>query len=59
MNDTPNWHKSAYSHGDNDDCVEVATNQPKVLFRDTKVSQSPVIEVTRSAWSAFLDIVTK
>ncbi|MGD3106820.1 DUF397 domain-containing protein [Streptomyces sp. YGL11-2] len=54
-----NWHKSSYSGGGDNDCVEVADNQPRVLVRDSKVNQGPVIAVTRSAWSAFVDIVAK
>ncbi|MFF4606376.1 DUF397 domain-containing protein [Streptomyces sp. NPDC001339] len=50
----PNWHKSSYSGGSNDSCVEVADNQPRILVRDTKLSNSPVVKVTPSAWSAFI-----
>ncbi|GGU83061.1 hypothetical protein GCM10010211_56280 [Streptomyces albospinus] len=55
----PNWHKSSYSGGVGNDCVEVADNQPHVLIRDSKLSDGPVVEMTRSAWSAFIGTVAK
>ncbi|MEV0126383.1 DUF397 domain-containing protein [Streptomyces sp. NPDC050703] len=52
---TPNWHKSTYS-GDNDNCVEAATNQPAVaMIRDTKHhGAGPVITVGAAAWGVFV-----
>jgi hypothetical protein len=54
-----NWHKSSYSGGDGDDCIEVADNAPgRTLFRDTKLAaDSLVITVTDRAWSTFLTFV--
>ncbi|MGW7412637.1 DUF397 domain-containing protein [Streptomyces sp. NPDC054863] len=59
MSKVPNWHKSSYSGGDNDDCVEVADNIPGLTqFRDTKLADaSPVITVTDHAWNTFLTLV--
>ncbi|NJQ06153.1 DUF397 domain-containing protein [Streptomyces lonarensis] len=50
----PNWRTSSYSgHGDNN-CVEVADNQPAVLVRDTKqAGAGPVIAFSPEAWSRF------
>ncbi|WP_063772693.1 DUF397 domain-containing protein [Streptomyces sp. CT34] len=59
MSEIPNWHKSSYSSGNTNDCVEIADNQPRVLVRDTKLNPSPVVAVTRSAWSAFIGTVTE
>jgi hypothetical protein len=54
-----NWHKSSYSGGDGNDCVEVADNLPGLtLLRDTKLADAgPVITVTHDAWNAFLTLV--
>ncbi|MEU5301770.1 DUF397 domain-containing protein [Streptomyces noursei] len=53
----PNWHKSSYSSGNPDNCVEVADNDPAaVLVRDTKqAGRGPVLTVSPTAWSAFAD----
>ncbi|MFE0193599.1 DUF397 domain-containing protein [Streptomyces sp. NPDC058989] len=53
----PNWHKSSYSGGGSNDCVEVADNDPAaVLVRDTKnEGRGPVLTVTPEAWSSFVD----
>ncbi|KQX59424.1 MULTISPECIES: DUF397 domain-containing protein [unclassified Streptomyces] len=48
----PNWHKSTYS-GDNDNCIEVADNLPRVRVRDTKDHAQGELTVTPAAWSAF------
>ncbi|MEV8015676.1 DUF397 domain-containing protein [Streptomyces sp. NPDC086554] len=51
----PNWHKSTYS-GDNDNCVEVADNDPTtVMVRDTKRNETgPVLTFGAPAWGAFV-----
>ncbi|MFI0983422.1 DUF397 domain-containing protein [Streptomyces sp. NPDC021093] len=51
-----NWHKSSYSGGTGNDCVEVADNTPgHTMFRDTKLADdSPVITVDDSTWNTFL-----
>jgi hypothetical protein len=56
---TLNWHKSSYSSGGSNDCVEVADNTPDLThFRDTKLADTgPVITVTYDAWNAFLTLV--
>ncbi|MFC9883134.1 DUF397 domain-containing protein [Streptomyces libani] len=54
MNETPNWHKSSYSGGGDNDCVEVADNQLKVMVRDTKqAGLGPVLAISPAAWSEF------
>ncbi|MER6097722.1 DUF397 domain-containing protein [Streptomyces sp. NPDC001728] len=50
---SPNWHKSTYSGNDNDACIEVADNLPRVLVRDTKDHSKGELTVTPAAWSAF------
>ncbi|WP_432144036.1 DUF397 domain-containing protein [Streptomyces sp. bgisy084] len=55
MSDQPNWHKSSYSSGNADNCIEVADNVvASILVRDTKQNgQGPVLAVSPAAWSAF------
>ncbi|MGW5397755.1 DUF397 domain-containing protein [Streptomyces sp. NPDC003952] len=49
-----NWHKSSYSTGSNDNCVEVADIAPVVLVRDTKDHSKGLLTASPAAWSAFL-----
>ncbi|MER5882456.1 DUF397 domain-containing protein [Streptomyces sp. NPDC001941] len=50
---TPNWHKSTYSGGNTNDCVECATNTPVVMIRDTKDRDAGTVAVSRGAWRVF------
>ncbi|WP_349628741.1 DUF397 domain-containing protein [Streptomyces benahoarensis] len=59
MSSTPNWHKSSYSSGGANDCVEVATNTPRVLVRDTKLSASPVIDASPAAWVSLVEFAKR
>jgi hypothetical protein len=56
-----NWHKSSYSGGTGNDCVEVADNaRGLTMLRDTKLTaDSPVIAVTDQAWDTFLAYAKK
>ncbi|MFF5973761.1 DUF397 domain-containing protein [Streptomyces sp. NPDC012769] len=59
MNDL-NWHKSSYSGGGGNDCVEVADNGPGVVFvRDTKDHAAGLLAVSPAAWTAFLESATR
>ncbi|MGW6394677.1 DUF397 domain-containing protein [Streptomyces sp. NPDC055103] len=49
----PSWHKSTYS-GDNDNCVEVADNLPRVHVRDTKDHAQGELTAPPAAWAAFI-----
>ncbi|MEU8519547.1 DUF397 domain-containing protein [Streptomyces sp. NBC_01216] len=54
MTDTsPNWHKSTYSGADNDACVEVADNLPRVHVRDTKDHARGELTAAPAAWTVF------
>ncbi|MCX4554164.1 DUF397 domain-containing protein [Streptomyces sp. NBC_01500] len=58
MIDEPHWHKSSYSsNGGN--CIEVAANLAPVHgvvpVRDSKVPAGPVLSVSDSTWTAFVD----
>jgi len=51
------WVKSSYSGGSGGNCVEVADHGSRVLVRDTKDSQGPVLRFTADAWRRFADRV--
>ncbi|GAA2588499.1 DUF397 domain-containing protein [Streptomyces tubercidicus] len=57
MSEQPNYRKSSYSGSDNDACVEVADNMPRIMVRDSKFVEggSPEITASPAAWTAFLD----
>ncbi|MGW2478648.1 DUF397 domain-containing protein [Streptomyces sp. NPDC001571] len=53
MTEPLNWHKSTYSSGGTNDCIEVADNQPAIYVRDTKDHAQGTIRTSRDAWSTF------
>ncbi|MER5883061.1 DUF397 domain-containing protein [Streptomyces sp. NPDC001941] len=53
MPTVPNWHKSSFSSGATNDCVECSTNTPAVMVRDTKDHAMGVIEASHSSWALF------
>lgn len=56
----PNWHKSSYSSGSSDNCVEVADNDPAaVLVRDTKDRAGGTVRASRGAWGSFAEFVKR
>ncbi|WP_369204953.1 DUF397 domain-containing protein [Streptomyces sp. PU-14G] len=52
------WHKSSYSSGDGDNCVEVALRPRTVHIRDTKDTALRPLTVSTTAWTAFTHHVT-
>ncbi|MFH8711342.1 DUF397 domain-containing protein [Streptomyces zaomyceticus] len=50
---SPNWYKSTYSGNDNDACIEVADNLPRVRVRDTKDHAKGELTAAPAAWAAF------
>ncbi|MBF9132340.1 DUF397 domain-containing protein [Plantactinospora sp. S1510] len=55
VNTAPNWHKSTRS--DSGTCVEVADNLPgRVLVRDSKDPQGPVLMFGSRQWRGFVDL---
>ncbi|MBE1486558.1 DUF397 domain-containing protein [Plantactinospora soyae] len=55
MAEQPIWRKSSRSSANQGDCVEVAGNLPgRVLVRDSKDRQGPVLAFGPGAWRAFV-----
>ncbi|NKY53942.1 DUF397 domain-containing protein [Nocardia vermiculata] len=57
------WRKASYS-GNNNNCVEVAFDDGRVMIRDSKYLRAgldpeaqPIISVTVAQWRDFLDVV--
>ncbi|GAA3723842.1 DUF397 domain-containing protein [Plantactinospora mayteni] len=49
------WHKSTRSGPNGGDCVEVADNLPgRVLVRDSKEQQGPILTFGPDSWRAFV-----
>lgn len=53
------WRKSSYSGGNGGNCIEISTHAEarRVLVRDTKDRQGPVLRFTLGAWKRFADQV--
>jgi hypothetical protein len=51
------WRKSSYSGGNGGNCVEVnaQVQAGRVLVRDTKDRQGPVLRFTPGTWQRFAD----
>ena len=55
MNTTElSWFKSSYSSGSGDSCVEVALAPLTVRVRDSKVEQSPQLDLSPTSWTRFV-----
>lgn len=49
------WRRPTRSGGgNNDNCVEVATYRGRVLVRDSKDTDGPVLEISAEEWQGFL-----
>lgn len=52
------WHKSSYSGGGGNDCLEVADGNPTLIpVRDSKNPHGPKLAFRASAWSAFITCI--
>jgi hypothetical protein len=53
------WRKSSYSGGNGGNCIEVGGQAAagRVLVRDTRDRQGPVLRFTPAAWKRFADQV--
>ncbi|MEU3598691.1 DUF397 domain-containing protein [Streptomyces sp. NPDC006798] len=52
------WHKSSYSGGSGDDCVEVATCPATIHVRDSKNPGGGWLDLSARAWGGFLTYAT-
>lgn len=53
---TATWHKSSYSDGGANNCVEVSDTFPTLVpVRDSKVPTGPALVFGAGAWSAFVE----
>ncbi|MFI5619509.1 DUF397 domain-containing protein [Streptomyces sp. NPDC051567] len=53
-----NWRKSSYSSAAGDDCVEVCDGIiGAVPVRDSKLTDSPVLTLSPTAWTDFVGMV--
>ncbi|MDG4787947.1 DUF397 domain-containing protein [Micromonospora sp. WMMD1102] len=58
VNTAPRWIKSTRS--DSTNCVEVADNVPgRVLVRDSKDPEGPVLTFTPRQWGGFVDMAKR
>ncbi|MFF8026359.1 DUF397 domain-containing protein [Streptomyces sp. NPDC007896] len=49
------WHKSSYSGGGGDNCLEVASGHPTLIpVRDSKNPLGPTLTFRSEAWTAFV-----
>ncbi|RMI38487.1 DUF397 domain-containing protein [Streptomyces triticirhizae] len=54
------WRKSSYSNGGQGNCLEVRDGVPGVVpVRDSKVTEGPVLSISATAWSRFLDLAKR
>ncbi|MEV0484679.1 DUF397 domain-containing protein [Streptomyces sp. NPDC050508] len=54
------WRKSSYSGaGDGNSCVEIANTPTHVVVRDTKTPSRATLTFPASAFTAFIDRLTK
>ncbi|WP_019057215.1 DUF397 domain-containing protein [Streptomyces prunicolor] len=53
---TATWHKSSYSGGGGNECLEVANGHPALVpVRDSKNPLGPKLVFPASAWSTFVE----
>ncbi|MFD8047030.1 DUF397 domain-containing protein [Streptomyces chartreusis] len=52
------WHKSSYSGGGGDNCLEVTHDLPDLVpVRDSKTPHGPALIFPASVWAAFVNAV--
>uniref|UniRef100_UPI003EBAC3F5 DUF397 domain-containing protein n=1 Tax=Streptomyces tabacisoli TaxID=3156398 RepID=UPI003EBAC3F5 len=50
------WHKSTYSGGEGNNCLEVSYAHPELIpVRDSKNPSGPKLVLRAAAWTAFID----
>ncbi len=53
MTDNLKWTKSSYSGAQGGNCIAVADDAGRVLVKDTKDTQSPILRFSPDAWRRF------
>ncbi|MGW0883997.1 DUF397 domain-containing protein [Streptomyces sp. NPDC002671] len=53
------WFKSSYSSNEGGNCLEVATQPSAVHVRDSKTPEGPILTVSPTTWSEFLDGIAR
>ncbi|MEU0986753.1 DUF397 domain-containing protein [Streptomyces sp. NPDC005953] len=53
------WHKSSYSGGTGNNCVEVASRADQVGIRDSKSKQGPALLVPATTWNTFVAFIAR
>ncbi|MEU9089704.1 DUF397 domain-containing protein [Streptomyces sp. NPDC048428] len=57
---TATWHKSSYSDGGANNCVEVSDTFPALVpVRDSKTPTGPALVIGPGAWSAFVEYAAR
>jgi hypothetical protein len=56
VSDQLTWFKSSYSDNEGGNCVEVALSTA-IHIRDSKVPAGPELQITATAWEAFISAV--
>ena len=51
------WRKSSYSGSNGGECIEVGSHDDRVLVRDTKDREGPMLQVSPATWRRFADRV--
>ncbi|WP_116246074.1 DUF397 domain-containing protein [Nocardiopsis sp. FIRDI 009] len=51
------WHKSTYSGGSHQNCVEVAEGAAETLVRDTRHREHGHLSFSNPAWTGFLSSI--
>jgi hypothetical protein len=54
-----NWRTSSYSGDNSGNCAEVASQEDRVLIRDTQDRTGPVLRFSPGAWRRFADRVKR
>ncbi|KOV55631.1 DUF397 domain-containing protein [Streptomyces sp. MMG1121] len=49
------WRKSSYSGSEGGDCIEVATHPTTIHVRDSKNPTGPVLTLSPTTWTEFLE----
>ncbi|MEU5079310.1 MULTISPECIES: DUF397 domain-containing protein [Streptomyces] len=53
------WRKSSYSSDEGGNCVEVAAHPSAIHIRDSKIPTGPILNLSPTTWSDFLDGIAR